>query len=133
MLQSDLRAFLVLFLGDFDPSGDTIGVIEWLRCHGAVLGGPNDEAIMGHRLWDHGLSDVLWSGEVKHSTWIAHWEAVNRVHAYHRPESYAELRHVILPLKDSTFECLANGFAVSTTSELLDVVLNRLLPRLVVP
>jgi hypothetical protein len=127
LLQSESRTFLAFFRPDRIPGWDgttvrvvdpassdisAIGVIEWLRCAGAVLGGLNDEAYPGHRLWAHGLSDVgiYGAGEVFGSRWISELEKANRVHPYHRPEAYARYRHFILGFHDSTFECVAEGF-----------------------
>jgi hypothetical protein len=86
--------------------------MQWLSCGGAVLGGPNDEAYNGHRLWRQGLSEIgaYRAAEVMNSTWIAGLEKANRVHPQHRPEVYASYRHFILGFHDSTFECVATGF-----------------------
>lgn len=89
-----------------------IGVIEWRACRGAILGGPDDEAFHGHRLWSSGLSAVglYRASEVSNSRWIAELEEANRVQDFHQPESYARLRHFILGFHDSTFECVAEAF-----------------------
>jgi hypothetical protein len=127
LLQSEWRTFLAFYLDEPDPTWDgtwvnvvdptsgepaLIGVIEWLRCTGAVLGGLNDEAYHGHRLWDQGLSKVGGHGaaEVEGSAWIAELERSNRVHEHHRPEAFTGYRHFILGFHDSTFECVAEGF-----------------------
>lgn len=127
LLQSEWRTFLAFFRPDPIPGWDgttirivdpassnesPIGIIEWIRCTGAVLGGLNDEAYHGHRLWAHGLSDVgiYGAGEVLGSRWISSLETANRVHPEHRPEAYARCRHFILGFHDSTFECVAEGF-----------------------
>jgi hypothetical protein len=125
LLQSELRTFLAFYLDDpsrdgtrgegVDPTSTKpapIGVIEWLSCMGAVLGGPNDEAYHGHRLWEQGLSSVgaYRAAEVDGSAWVAELERSSRVHESHRPEAYTEYRHFILGFHDSTFECVAAGF-----------------------
>jgi hypothetical protein len=127
LLQSEWRTFIAFYLHEPDPTwgrtrvreveptstrADLIGVIEWLGCGGAVLGGPNDEAFHGHRLWDHGLSKVgaYGSAVVENSAWIEELERANRVHAQHRLEAFAAFRHFILGFHDSTFECVATGF-----------------------
>jgi hypothetical protein len=40
-------------------------------------------------------------------------ERVNSVHPNHRPERFEAKRHFILLLKETTFECVADDFAVS--------------------
>ena len=88
------------------------GVLRWrrARCLGALLGGPNDEARSGHRLWQKGLSECLWAAEVRNSSWIARLERENRVHHRHNADLFAGYRHFILMLKDSTFEVLAKSY-----------------------
>lgn len=129
LLQSESRTFLTFYLADPRPDWDgtfvevidptspapaSLGVIQWLSGGGAVLGGPNDEAYHGHRLWERGLSEVgaYRAAEVLDSAWIAVLEEQNRVHPYHRAEAYASYRHFILGFHDSTFECVATGFRV---------------------
>jgi hypothetical protein len=42
------------------------------------------------------------------------------VHAQHRPEQYAQLRHVVLAFHDSTFECVAKSYDFVLASGPLD-------------
>jgi hypothetical protein len=133
LLQSESRTFLVFYRPDppagwdgtfvevvdpTSPAPAALGIVEWIRCRGAVLGGPNDEASAGHRQWNQGLSDVGWyrAAEVLNSRWIVDLETANRVHPQHRPERFAAYRHFILGFHDSTFECIATGFRAWTTS-----------------
>jgi hypothetical protein len=145
LLQSEHRTFLAFYLSDppgwdgtfveivnpTSPSPEPLGVIEWLRCNGAVLGGPNDEAYHGHRLWSGGLAEVgaYRAAEVANSRWIMDLEKVNRVHPNHRPEAFSSLRHFILGFHDSTFECVAAGFrayrATISMPEMLAVLATR--------
>jgi|GEM_PF-7085066 len=39
---------------------------------------------------------------------------MNTVHPHHRDEAFAELKHFVLPFHDTTFECVARGYAVET-------------------
>lgn len=68
---------------------------------------PNDEAIAGHRLYDAGLRQIRWIGEVIGSSLIAEIEHGNRSHPRHDPLRYAQLRHWIVPLKECTVEVVA--------------------------
>ncbi len=125
LIQSEFRTFLAfglaataLKLGPLtalppeEPNQGEIGIVEWLDCRGAVLGGLNDEALHGHALWSSGLADAGHYGaaEVMGSAWIRELEAANRVHPLHRPERFERLRHFILGFHDSTFECIADGY-----------------------
>jgi hypothetical protein len=87
-----------------------VGVIEWKEPYASLMGPPNDEAISGHRLWDRGLKDVLWAGEVFGSSWVRYLERMNEVHPRYDPHRFEGLRHFVLRLKESTFECVARGF-----------------------
>jgi hypothetical protein len=127
LLQSEYKTFLVFFLSSLDPYWDgtyitvadpntpePIGVIEWHACVGALLGTPNDDGLKGHRLWDKGLSDIVYgAGEVHNSAWVAELERMRRV-GYPGAVIGLELRprHFILCFHDSTFECLASGYTV---------------------
>lgn len=82
-------------------------VFEWIDCRAAVLCGPNDEAIMGHRLYDKGLRGCRWSGEVLDSRWIAGMAHANRVHPQHDPARFAGLHHWILLHKEGVHEVIA--------------------------
>lgn len=126
LVQSEENAFLAFWLRDPDIFGPStrpraepefgtvpvprVGVLEWQGCAGAVLGGPNDEAINGHRLWNKGLSACLWAGEVHNSSWIAAMDRVNSVHLRHDPDRFSGLHHYVLRFKESTFECVAVAF-----------------------
>jgi hypothetical protein len=65
---------------DLDDSDQRDVVLIWTGCRSAEIGDPNDEALSGHRLYELGLSEVTWIGEVTNSESIAKLELVNRVH-----------------------------------------------------
>jgi hypothetical protein len=128
LIQRD-RTFLAFYLESEDgDSTDRVGVVEWLHCGGAVLGGLNEEAFHGHPLWRRGLSGQRHRGplEVLGSRWISEWELANRVHDDHYPPDFQELRHFLLPFQDETFECLATGFRAYRTDLPMDSVLVKL-------
>ena len=86
--------------------------LVWGGCLVARMEPPNDEAISGPRLYEVGLRDVLWLGEVYESDLIADLERHNRVHAHHSAERYIELRHWVAPLKECTVEVVARSLHV---------------------
>jgi hypothetical protein len=90
-----------------DDADQRCVVFRWKLAIAVALEPPNDEAIFGHRLYDRGLRDILWAGEVQHSAWIADLERRNRVHPYHQPASYADLRHWIFTLKEDVAEVVS--------------------------
>jgi hypothetical protein len=150
LIQAEHRTFLAFYLNEPDPTWDGtqvklvspsdenesgLGVIEWLRCGGAVLGGLNDEAFHGHPLWTRGLDDTARLGyasaEVIGSRWISEWEQANRVHPYHSAKRFADRRHFILQFHDSTFECVAEGFIAFRTRQSMPSLLAELVHRVV--
>ena len=40
---------------------------------------------------------------------------MNRVHDCHNPETYGRLRHFVLGMHDTTFECVAASIRIETT------------------
>ena len=87
-------------------------MMRWRHVRHALLGSPNDEARIGHRLWDKGLSEVRWIGEVLDSELIAMLERQNSVHPSHNPARFASLRHFVIPLKEDTAEVIAEEFSI---------------------
>jgi hypothetical protein len=86
-------------------------------CYGVWLGPPNDEGISAHRLYDLGLRECVWAGEVFDSSWISTWK--ERVQEYWHwsapfdPAPYYSLRHWILLFKESTAECFGTELNVA--------------------
>jgi hypothetical protein len=76
------------------------------------MGNPNDEAIEGHRLYEKGLGDIHWLGVVEDSELIASLERQNSVHPFHQPEWFANMRHYVLPLKETTVEVVAATLSI---------------------
>jgi hypothetical protein len=95
-----------------DDNDKRLVVLVWDSCWSAAMTPPNDEALAGHRLYEKGLEDGLSIGEVKDSEYIASLEAMNRVHERHDPDSYAHLRHFVVPLKARTVEVVAKSMPI---------------------
>ena len=74
------------------------------------FGPPNDETLQAHPLAAFGLTRYA-AFEVRHSRWIEELKAMNRVHDRHDDALFDGYRHFIWTFHDSTFECLAEGFA----------------------
>jgi hypothetical protein len=90
-----------------DDADQRCVVFRWRHARAVALEAPNDEAISGHRLYDRGLRDILWAGEVQRSAWIADLERRNRVHPYHQAERFAGERHYIFRLKENVAEVVS--------------------------
>ena len=96
----------------YDATDGQRVVVRFARVNCVLLGSPNDETLNAHPLHGSGLRHYEFA-EVENSPWIAELEQANRVHPSHSPESFADLRHFILPFHDSTFECVARSVEVS--------------------
>ncbi len=109
-----------------EPQEQASGVIVFKSVASFVFGGPNDEALQGHRLYKLGLR-FYSSHEVLNSAWIADLCARNRVHPNHKDSTFAELRHFIFTFHDSTLEVAARAYTTSVEVEKpLDCVSRRL-------
>lgn len=114
-VQHRMQAILVI-PAHFDDADQRRVVLRVDGCHGVWLGEPNDEGRSAHRLWEKGLADCSWAGEVIASSWIA--DTANRVQAaWHwshpfDPSLYEDLHHWILLFKESTAECVGNALTV---------------------
>ncbi len=146
LLQSELKTFLVYYMETIDPNWDgtyvsvkdpssdikdSIGIVEWIACRGAILGGLNDEAISGHRLYDSGLKEGgCGAFIVKNSKWIEELRKGNSVHPYHKDEQFSKLNHYILLFHDTTFECIAESLKVEDVVDSMPEVLKSVAQRL---
>jgi hypothetical protein len=96
-----------------DEPGELFAVVRFRRPLAHFFGPPNDESFNGHPLYARGLRPYS-SVEVRFSSWIRALERMNSVHPRHDPARFATYRHFIFAFHDSTFECVAHGYDVST-------------------
>jgi hypothetical protein len=120
LLVSDSGLGLLVLRAHFADVDQRFVTLLWGGCVAAMMQPPNDEALSGHSLYEQGLSEVLWAGEVLDSSWLADLERRNRVHPRHDPGWFADLRHFILPVKEKTVEVVANGWKVVRSERMLD-------------
>jgi hypothetical protein len=113
VLSSDGYGKTVLALEPHPNDSDSsIVLLAWSGVAFASMGGPNDEAIEGHRLYSKGLAGVTWAGTVQESELIALLERQNSVHYRHDPSRFASLIHYVLPLKGDVVEVVADKLSV---------------------
>ncbi len=109
---------------------EPLALVEFTGVHAVLFGGPNDEALNGHRLYGRGL-DRYTIHEVRASSWISEAERVNSVHPYHQAGWHGWLRHFIITFHDETLECLARDVRTETCTssfpEAVRVTVNRML------
>ena len=97
----------------FDDPNPSPLVLVWRYCWGAVLEPVDDDTIWGHRLWNAGLKDCLWAGEVINSSWIGTFDLPGRSRRRPRSGAWTIKRHFVLRLKEATFEVIAESFEVA--------------------
>jgi len=101
-------------------------VLVFAGCMATQFGYPNDEALPGHPLASKGLGyyDIF---EVLNSSWLARLTEQNRKVFPNAAASTRQPRHFVVTFHDSTFECLADGYAGQFTTDSVEAVL---LPRI---
>lgn len=123
IVQDELATVIAYYVETVDPdwTGESVRVVDpeataepaaLVRFNdvcATMFGPPNDEAFEGHPLAGRGLRRYS-AAEVQDSSWIRILEQMNAVHPYHRPATFARLRHIVLAFHDSTFECIASGY-----------------------
>lgn len=105
MVVGDGRSVRLSYITDLPPDTRRI-TVTFTGVDSMTFGGPSDETLHGHRLWDKGLELYFWH-EVIASRWIETRAHEDAVHDQHRPAVFARLRHFIVTFHDETFECLA--------------------------
>lgn len=96
-----------------DADGMEIAIVDFAHPLLHMFGPPNNEAFQGHPLANRGLRPYS-AAEVIESSWLRAVERMNAVHPNHDPARFmANRRHFIFAFHDSTFECIAEGFAIT--------------------
>ena len=90
---------------------DLIALVEFIGVVNFTFGGPNEEVLHGHPLYEHGL-ERFSAHEIINSKWIAEQEKINAVHSCHNPERWKVLKHYALTFHDEMFECIAEEYNV---------------------
>ena len=131
LLQTDDDAFLAFNAVRMAADGrrDTAGtgVIEFQRYSITKFGYPNDEALRGHPLYKRGL-EAYGVFEVLRSSWIRQMTEQNRVSFPHTADS--DQRHFIFTFHDSTFECVADSYKATLSTEPYEQIFRQITERL---
>ena len=99
-----------------DIEGEPVAIVKFSLCFAHMFGPPNDEAFSGHPLSDRGLEPYS-AFKIENSSWVRKLEKMNSVYPYHNKEHYMQGRnHYILSFHDSTFECIAEGYEINTST-----------------
>ena len=115
ILQADLAGWdgrTIRVVGEH-TADEMCALVRFKSVDAHMFGPPNDEAFTGHPLAGRGLKPYSVA-EVLNSSWVRELERMNSVHPHHRKERYEKLRHFVFAFHDTTFECVAEGFNLST-------------------
>lgn len=112
-----------------DSHDEPAAVVTFSMVKASMFGPPNDEAFGGHPLAARGL-EPYGAFEVLDSSWLRRLEIMNRVHPSHQAGFFGGFRHFVLSFHDSTFECIARGYAFEITQGPLTAVIARAVPGL---
>ncbi len=138
------HVFLAYLVNEPDPAWDgtyvnvvgpdsegLVAVVRFERPYAHMFGPPNDEAFHGHPLASRGLEPYAVF-EIKDSSWLRRLERMNSVHPYHdRHRFLADRKHFVVAFHDTTFECIARGFAVEVVRGSIHAVLPQVVVSLV--
>lgn len=91
---------------------EACALVQFKKARAHMFGGPNDEALHGHPLYERGLGPY-GVFEIQHSSWVRRLEVMNSVHESHDPARFAVLKHFVFTFHDGTFECIAESFDAS--------------------
>jgi hypothetical protein len=108
---------------------ESLALIEFTGYSSYMFGALNDEVFHAHPLAARGLHPY-GAFQIENSSWIRQLAKMNSVHPDHDPERYKRRRHYVFSFHDSTFECVANGFTVSTHEGSLESMLPIMRERL---
>jgi hypothetical protein len=95
-----------------DAAEEPCALVSFKGAYAHMFGPPNDEAFSGHPLAERGLRPYAVF-EVEQSSWLRQLERMNSVHPYHRPEHFGKYKHYVFAFHDTTFECIAESFAIT--------------------
>lgn len=144
LLCNDYRTYLTFFLREVDPHWDgtdvnirnaassapaSVAIVEFKHCIVSKMGSPNDEVHSGHPWAGKGLRSYT-AQEVVHSLWLAEIEAINRVHRCYNADLWKTLHHYVFWFHDSTVECIAESFTVTSRNDSMSVILADLCEKL---
>jgi hypothetical protein len=112
VFEGGLKLF-VIFFAFVEDGEDKIYTIEFDSPSIYKFGSPNDEVLSGHPYYKFGLKWYSFS-EIINSDWIEQIKKINSVHYNFKEDSWKKNRHFIIPFHDETFECIAEGYQITT-------------------
>jgi hypothetical protein len=125
LIQDGWSTYLLFWAVGKQPEGSPprlrdlgVAVLECERCSLTKFGYPNDEGLPEHPAYSLGLDRAATSVlEIAGSAWAAEVEAQRqtsrvRIRGERSAASSEAPRHFVIPLKEATFECLAQNLVV---------------------
>jgi hypothetical protein len=109
---------LAIFYGTGD---EAFAVITFQSWSDLKMGGPNDEALNGHPLYNYGLQPYSIH-RIEDSPWLDALDRQNAAHPLHSSARFRDSKvHYLFALKEETIECVvAERDIVTTVVEVFD-------------
>jgi hypothetical protein len=95
-----------------EATGYASACVTFKSVRATLFGGPNDEALGGHRLAPLGLMPYA-AYRVENSRWIDDYKSANRVHPRHNDRFFDQDQHFVMTFHDSMLEVMARSYEVS--------------------
>lgn len=90
---------------------DQIASIRFNRYIQYKFGSPNDETLEDHYYYDLGLEPFVFQ-EIVDSDWVAELKELDVLDDSRDDNHWDQQHHIIIPLKDSCFEVVCNGYTL---------------------
>lgn len=114
LVLADEHRVVLSYLLPGSPEGSLSAIVCFKDAATHSLGDPNEDTLHGHTLWKSGLRHY-GAFNVEHSPVIKELERMNSVARFYSAERFRKLRHFVITMHDSTFECVAQSFHFTTT------------------
>lgn len=111
-------------VGPGDDDGSVVSV-TFAGAYAQMFGPPDEQALLGHPLGERGLHPC-GAFEVRGSSWVRELEVRHRVHPKHDAEAFVGMRHFVWTFRETVFECVARGYAVTVERGAVREVVARL-------
>jgi hypothetical protein len=118
VLADEHRVVLSYLLREF-PNDHLSAIVSFENAWTHLLGSPGDETRHGHPLWQYGLKHY-GAFRIENSPLIHELQRIDSVHPHHKPEKFRLLTHFFIAFHDSTFECVAKSFVITTSAAYSD-------------
>ena len=124
VLSSGFRTFLVYLVHTPDPDWDgtdckivdttddnDLAVVEFKDCYAHRFGGPDEDLIPAHPLYQRGLTGY-GAYLIENSAWVEQLKLLSSHQEEYGADFLSDTRHYFLHFHDEMFECLAGSHQI---------------------